>query len=54
MRFFLLLEVLRGGKRISPHLEAFVHLLGIVLLVSLFLIISYHDILRLIDGENFF
>ena len=52
--FFLLLEVLRGGKRISPHQEAFVHLLGIVLLVSLFLIISYHDILRLIDGENFF
>ena len=51
--FFILLEFVRGGRRVSPNQEAFVHLLGIVLLISLFLIVSYHDILRLIDGKSF-
>jgi len=51
--FFIVLEVLRGGSRVAPHQEAFVHFLGIMLLVSLFIIVSYHDILRLMDGKTF-
>ena len=51
--FFILLEFVRGGRRVSPSQEAFVHLLGITVLISLFLIVSYHDILRVMDGRSF-
>jgi len=51
--FFVLIEFVRGGRRVSPRQEAFVHFLGIVVLISLFLIVSYHDILRVIEGRSF-
>ena len=51
--FFILLEFVRGGRRVSPSQEAFVHFLGITVLISLFLIVSYHDILRVMDGRSF-
>jgi len=48
---FIILEVLRGGKRIDPRKEGLVHLVGLAILLGLMLIISYFDILRLIAGQ---
>lgn len=49
---FVLLEVVRRGKRISPRLEALVHSIGFALLITLLLVITYQDILRIMSGEN--
>jgi regulator of sigma E protease len=51
---FVLLEILRRGKRVSPRVENMVHLIGFALLIALIVIISYHDVLRLIRGEGLF
>ena len=51
---FVLLEVLRRGKRISPRVESMAHQVGFALLIALILIISYHDILRIFRGEGLF
>lgn len=41
---FVLLEWLRGGKRISPEKESLVHLVGMALLLALMALITYYDI----------
>ncbi len=46
--FFVLVEILRGGKRISPEREGFVHFVGFVVLLGGMVVITYFDILRLI------
>ena len=46
--FFVFVEVLRGGRRISPEKEGFVHLVGFVVLLGGMAVITYFDILRLI------
>ncbi len=46
--FFVLVEMLRGGRRISPEKEGFVHLVGFVVLLGGMLVITYFDILRLV------
>lgn len=51
---FVLLEVLRRGKRIAPEREALVHLIGFAVIISLAVIVTYFDVLRLIRGENLF
>jgi regulator of sigma E protease len=48
---FVLIEVLRGGKRIAPEKEGLVHLAGMVLLLGLMFLVMFGDITRLIDGE---
>ena len=50
---FVLIEVVRGGKRVSPEKENLVHLAGFVLLLALIAVISFSDIARLIGGERF-
>jgi regulator of sigma E protease len=50
--FFVVVEIIRGGRRIAPSKEGFVHLVGFVLLISFVVIISYFDILRVIRGES--
>ena len=50
---FILIEVVRGGKRVSPEKENLVHLAGFVLLLALIAVISFSDIARLIGGERF-
>ena len=50
---FVLLELVRGGRRVSPEKENLVHLAGFVLLVALIVVISFSDIARLIGGERF-
>ena len=46
--FFVLVEMLRGGRRISPEKEGFVHFVGFAVLLGGMLVITYFDILRLI------
>lgn len=45
--FFVLLELARGGKRISPRKEGLAHLIGIAILLLLVLVISYFDVARI-------
>ena len=49
---FVLLEIVRRGKRISAEKEGLVHFAGFVLLISTVLIISYFDIVRVVTGES--
>jgi len=49
---FVVLEILRGGRRIDPQKEGVVHLLGIVVLLGFFLVISYFDLARLVEGAR--
>jgi regulator of sigma E protease len=49
---FVLLEIVRGGKRIDPQKEALVHLAGMVFLLGLMLVISFFDIQRLLSGKS--
>jgi len=51
---FVLLEVLRGGRRVTPQKEALVHLVGLVALLTLVVVISYFDIMRIIHGGSLF
>jgi regulator of sigma E protease len=48
---FVVLEWLRGGKKIDPQKEGLVHLVGLAILLGLVLIISYFDVSRLIAGQ---
>lgn len=52
--FFVLVEIMRGGKRISPEREGLVHLAGMIVLLALIAIISVQDIGRIFRGESFF
>jgi len=47
---FVILEALRGGKRIAPEKEGLVHIMGMMLLLSLIAVISYFDILSAFQG----
>jgi len=51
--FFVLIEVLRGGRKIAPEKEGLVHLAGLVLLIGLMFVIGFFDINRLVDGKSF-
>jgi len=48
---FVALETVRGGKRVPPEKEGLVHLVGLVILISLMLMISYSDVIRLLSGQ---
>ena len=41
---FVLLEGLRGGKRINPRREAIIHFTGLMLLMGMILVITFFDI----------
>jgi regulator of sigma E protease len=49
--FFILIEGLRGGKRVAPATEALIHLIGLGFLILLLIVVSYFDITRIIRGE---
>jgi regulator of sigma E protease len=51
---FVVLEILRGGKRVPPEKEGAVHMVGMLLLLGLIFVIAFGDINRLIDGESMF
>lgn len=50
--FFLLLEVVRGGRRIAPEKEALVHLVGFALFIVLTIVVTFADVSKLIGGES--
>ena len=50
---FVLIEVLRGGRRVSPEKEGMVHFVGMVLLLTVMLGIAFVDVERLISGNSF-
>ncbi len=52
--FFVFVEIVRRGKRISPEREGLVHLVGFALLIGLIAVISVQDVTRIIRGESFF
>ena len=47
---FVLLELARGGRRLSPERERLVHLIGFAVLMALILAVSIGDIQRIIGG----
>lgn len=51
--FFVLIEVLRGGRKIAPEKEGLVHLAGLVLLIGFMFVVGFFDINRLVEGKSF-
>ncbi|MEW6143031.1 MAG: M50 family metallopeptidase [Chloroflexota bacterium] len=49
---FVVLEWLRRGKRVSPQREGLIHFIGFVTLIILITIVSYFDIMRVIQGGS--
>jgi regulator of sigma E protease len=49
---FVIVEILRRGRRIAPEKEGLVHLIGFAVLLSLVVIISYYDIMRIVRGDS--
>jgi regulator of sigma E protease len=51
---FVLLEIVRRGKRVAPEKEALVHFIGFALIIAFAVIVTYFDILRVLRGESLF
>ena len=49
---FVLLEWVRRGKRISPKKEGLVHFIGFAALIGAIMVITYHDITRIMSGGS--
>jgi regulator of sigma E protease len=52
--FFVLIEIARRGKRIAPEKEAVVHLVGLALIITMAVVVTYVDIARIIGGKSLF
>jgi regulator of sigma E protease len=50
---FVIIEVLRGGKKLAPEREGVVHFTGLVLLLGVMVIIFVLDALRIHEGRSF-
>jgi regulator of sigma E protease len=48
--FFVLLEIARRGKRISPKREGLAHLIGFAILITFIVMVSYFDLARIVKG----
>jgi regulator of sigma E protease len=51
---FVVIEILRRGRRIAPAKEALVHLVGMAALLVLVIVLSYFDVARIVRGEELF
>lgn len=49
---FVLIEWVRRGKRIPPEREGMVHLIGMAVLLTIFVLVAFVDIQRLFDGRS--
>jgi regulator of sigma E protease len=49
---FVLLEMVRRGRRISPKTEGLVHLAGFALLIALILIVTFGDIVNIVTSGS--
>ena len=52
--FFVLIEIGRRGRRIAPEKEAIVHLVGLALIITMAVVVTYVDIARIIGGKSLF
>jgi regulator of sigma E protease len=50
---FVIVEVLRGGKKLAPEREGLVHFAGLILLLGFMFIVAFLDIGRLLQGRSF-
>nr|MBC7243991.1 site-2 protease family protein [Chloroflexota bacterium] len=50
--FLILLEKLRGGRRMAPQQEGLINFIGLMLLMAFMLVVSYFDILRIAQGGS--
>jgi regulator of sigma E protease len=51
--FFVLIELIRGGRKIAPEKEGLVHFAGLVLLIGLMFFIAFRDVDRILGGHSF-
>jgi len=51
---FVLIEVARRGKRLAPEKEALVHFVGLMAIITLAVVITYFDVLRILREESLF
>jgi regulator of sigma E protease len=49
---FVLIEWVRRGKRVPPEKEGLVHFAGLVVLLGFLAVVSYNDIVRIINGDS--
>lgn len=49
---FVIIEILRGGRKVAPEREGMVHFVGLMVLLTLMFVIGYFDILRIVRGES--
>jgi regulator of sigma E protease len=50
---FVIVEVLRGGKKLAPEREGIVHVAGLILLLGFMVIVLILDALRIYEGRSF-
>ncbi|HRA48971.1 MAG TPA: site-2 protease family protein [Thermomicrobiales bacterium] len=51
--FFVLIELVRGGRKIAPEKEGLVHFAGLVILIGLMFFIAFRDVDRILGGHSF-
>jgi regulator of sigma E protease len=50
---FVIVEILRGGKKLAPEREGIVHVAGLILLLGFMVIVLVMDALRIYEGRSF-
>ena len=50
---FVIVEILRGGKKLAPEREGIVHVAGLILLLGFMVIVLVLDALRIYEGRSF-
>ena len=51
---FIIVELVRGGRKVSQKIENAAHVAGFLMLMGLILLMSFVDISRIISGESLF
>ncbi len=49
---FVVIEWVRRGKRVPPEREGMVHLIGMAVLLTIFVLVAFLDIQRILDGRS--
>jgi len=49
---FVIIEILRRGRRVPPEREGMVHVIGMAVLLSIFVLVAFHDIQGIFDGRS--
>ena len=51
---FVIIEMVRGGRKIAPEKEGIVHFAGLVVLLGVMFVVAFNDIRRIVEGNTFF